>query len=158
MPPSATDEIHDFLIDECETLDAGDYEAWLRLFTSDGLYWVPLAHGQESPDSDHSLFCENVLLLTMRVERMRHPAAHGMAGQLRTSRLIGNVRVLEHDAQTAKVSARFVLVELENQRERLFSGKLTYDLVRDALRWRMRRKRVDLLNCDCPLASIQILF
>ncbi|MGE4337719.1 MAG: aromatic-ring-hydroxylating dioxygenase subunit beta [Pigmentiphaga sp.] len=150
-------ELSDFVVEECERLDEGAYESWLELFADDGLYWVPLAYGQASPDSDHSLFCENPSLLRMRVARLRHPAAHGMAGPLRTSRVVGSFRLLEAGVEAARVSARFILVEYENERERLFAGKYTYDLRRVAAEWRIARKRVDLVNCDAPLASIQIL-
>jgi len=150
-------ELADFVVEECERLDAGAYESWLELFAEDGLYWVPLAYGQESPESDYSLFCENPSLLRMRVARLRHPAAHGMAGPLRTSRVVGSFRLLEAGAEAARISARFVLVEFENERERLFAGKYTYDLCRAGAGWRIVQKRVDLVNCDAPLASIQIL-
>jgi len=157
MERALKESLADFVNHECELLDAGRFEEWLRLLTPDARYWVPLVHGQPDPEADFSLMIENPLLLRMRIERMRHPSAHGMAVPIHTSRLVGNVMVRHADEQGAQVSARFVLTESENDRQRVFAGQYLYELVRGGASWLMRRKQVNLVNCDSPFASIQII-
>lgn len=157
MLESTKAELTDFIHRECELLDMARFEEWLGLFTPDGQYWIPLAHGQESPEEDFSLMIENPLLLRMRIERMQHPLAHGMTTPIYTSRLVGNILMGPVEETAAEVSARFMLTEVENDRQRVFSGKCSYSLVKLDSSWRMKRKRIDLVNCASPLASIQII-
>ena len=39
-------QLIDFVLDEAAMLDDLRFEDWLALFTEDGHYWMPLAHGQ----------------------------------------------------------------------------------------------------------------
>ena len=157
MQRELKESLVEFVHEECELLDAARFDEWLQLFTSDAQYWVPLVHGQPDPDADFSLMIENPLLLRMRVERMQHPSAHGMRVPIYTSRLVGNVMVQHADVLEAEVTARFVLTESENDRQRIFAGQYHYSLVRHGDAWKMQRKRVNLVNCDSPFASIQII-
>lgn len=156
MNRSLRDGAIEFVYHECELLDSGRFEEWLALFAPDGLYWVPLAHNQVDPQQDFSLVHEEPLLLRMRVERMMHPAAHGMDIPIRTSRVIGNVRLTTIDDKRAEATARFCLVEAENDRQRIFAGKYSYVLQHHG-DWSIKQKRVDLVNCDAPFASIQVI-
>ena len=151
------DEVSDFLYHECELLDSGQFKTWLDLFTPDAVYWVPLAQGQADPDSDFSLMYEDVLLLRMRIERMQHPAAHGMEPTPRTSRVIGNIRVRDDENGRLEATARFTLFEAEDDRHRIFAGRYQYLLERRN-ELRIRRKRVDLVNSDAPFEAIQVIF
>lgn len=157
MDRALKESLIDFVHHECELLDAARFDEWLDLLAPGAQYWVPLVHGQADPEADFSLMIENPLLLRMRIERMRHPSAHGMTVPIHTSRLVGNVRVLEASEQAAEVSARFVLTESENGRQRIFAGQYLYSLTRHADAWRIQRKRINLVNCDAPFASIQII-
>jgi 3-phenylpropionate/cinnamic acid dioxygenase small subunit len=146
----------DFVMRECELLDRQDYQAWLDLFTPDGTYWVPLTEDQPDPLDHVSLFYENVPLLRMRIGRTLHPNAHGMAEPIRTSRMIGNLSFEEQPDGRALVSARFSLAEWRKAKSRQFFGKYTY-LLDVAGPIRMVSKRVDIINSQDPLESIQII-
>jgi len=151
-----TEAIEQFIYLENELLDEGRYGEWLDLFASDGLYWVPLQHGQDAPSEGLSLFDENIELLRMRIARMHHPTAHGMEVPIWTSRVIGNLRI-RNEAEHITATARFMLTESENDRQRIFAGKYEYRMTPYEDSFRIRRKRVDLVNCDAPFASIQII-
>lgn len=157
MLDTIVSEVSDFLYNECELLDSGQFKTWLDLFTPDADYWVPLAQAQADPDSDFSLMYEDVLLLRMRVDRMQHPAAHGMEPPPRTSRVIGNMRLRARENGLLQATARFTLFEAEDDHHRIFAGRYEYLLERDG-GFRIKRKRVDLVNSDAPFASIQIIF
>jgi len=157
MDRALKDTLTDFVYQECELLDAGRFQEWLDLLTPDAQYWVPLVYGQPDPEADFSLMIENRILLRMRIERMQHPSAHGMAVPVYTSRVVGNIRITQADASAAEVSARFMLTESENDRQRIFAGQYQYSLVCHEGAWKMRRKRVNLVNSESPFASIQII-
>ena len=150
-------EIADFLFEEAERLDRGDFEGWLDLFAEEGMYWVPVSVDQASPHDHVSLFYEDKLLLGMRIERMRHPNALGMHRPLRSSRVIGNVRLAEAGPDRVVATARFHLLEWQAERLRPFAGSCRMSLVRrDG--WRILEKRVDLVNPEEAFESIQIIF
>lgn len=156
MERTLLEEVSQFLFLESELLDSHQFEEWLGLFAADGLYWMPLRHDQADPYEDLSLIHENCALLRMRVDRMQHPTAHGMEMPIWTSRVLGNIRITHATASIVEATARFCLVEAENDRQRLFAGRYHFTLERgDSLK--IKRKRVDLVNCDAPFASIQIL-
>ncbi len=148
--------ISDFIVRECELLDGGDLLAWLDLFAPDGIYWVPLTERQDNPQDFVSIIYENVALLRMRIGRSQHPNAHGMAEPIRTSRMIANLIFDEPASDRIRVSARFTLAEWRRDHSRHFSGKYTY-LLDLAGPIRIVSKRVDIINSQDPLESIQII-
>lgn len=149
-------EISDFLYEEAERLDRGDFEGWLSLFADEGMYWVPLVPGQASPHDHGSLFYEDKLLLGMRIERLAHPNAHGWQRPIRTSRVIGNVRLAEAGPERVVATSRFHLIEWQADRSRPFAGACRMTLIRrDG--WRILEKKVDLVNPEEAFESIQII-
>ena len=63
-------ELIDFVYAEARMLDELRFEDWLDLYTEDGHYWMPLAHGQTDAKLHASLMYEDKLLLRVRVERL----------------------------------------------------------------------------------------
>jgi benzoate/toluate 1,2-dioxygenase beta subunit len=150
-------DITGFLHHEATLLDEQRFEEWLDLFTADGIYWVPASPNQPDPLDHVSLFYEDRSLMRMRILRLRHPQAHALAIPIRTSRIVGNVMVAGEDGDATIARARFQLVEAQGERQRLFAGAYMHRLVRDAAAgFKIRQKRVDLVNCDAQHEAIQI--
>lgn len=134
-----------FLFDEAELLDTGAYDAWLDLFTMDAHYWVPLRPEQTDPVNEVSLYYENLTLMQARIGRLRHPRAMGLP--TRTSHLLGNIADLGTTPEGARiVRSRFQMVEFAGDAQRLYAGRVTHHLVAEGDSWRIRLKRVDLVN------------
>ncbi|NKB22110.1 MAG: aromatic-ring-hydroxylating dioxygenase subunit beta, partial [Alphaproteobacteria bacterium] len=74
-----------FLIHEGRLLDDREFEAWMELFTEDGLYWVPSTQGQPDPYNQASLFFDDRTLMKTRIERLRHPRIHIQTPPSRTN-------------------------------------------------------------------------
>jgi len=154
--PPPRDVLEDFLYAEAALLDRGDFAAWLELFTADGVYWVPAAPEQADPEDHVSLFHENVPLMRMRVERLAHPRAHGMALPIRTSRVVGNVVGGGFAEGDAIVRSRFQMVEFQGLRQRIFAGAYTHRLAVTGAGLRIRMKRVDLVNVEGWHEAMQV--
>lgn len=151
-------QIEALLYQETELLDQGEYSVWLELFTQDCLYWVPATAGQIDAENQVSLFYEDRTLMQVRIAKLQHPQSHPMDYPLRTSHVISD-RVLEDvdgDAQEVTVSARFLMTEYYRDEQRSFTGKYTYQLRREEEGYRIKLKRVDLINCDAILEPIQV--
>lgn len=145
-----------FLYDEADLLDAGDLKAWMALYTEDGRYWMPAAPDQPDPDSHISLFYDDRLMMSIRALNFGHPLSAAMEHPVRSSHVIGNVRLAHWDPSTgtAKVTSNFHVVLLQRKEQTVFAGRYTHDLVQDGQDWKIRQKKVDLINCDQPLKSI----
>ena len=146
-----------YLAEEAEFLDAGDYDAWLTLFTDDAHYWVPLGPDQTDPVGEVSLFYEDLALMQERIGRLRH--ARALEAPVRTSHLIGNVRVLNQRVDGAVVvRSRFQMIEFTGEEQRLYGGGVTHHLVATRDGWRIRLKRVDLVNAGGVFDLLQAFF
>lgn len=145
-----------FLYAEAALLDDGSFEDWLNLFTPDGTYWVPAARDQPDPFEHISLFYEDRTLMEMRIRRLRHPQAHALARPIRTSHVVGNVMLAGADGDAVVVRSRFVCVEFQADRQRVFAGAYTHLLVAGSAGLRMRRKRVDLVNVEAWHEAMQV--
>ena len=147
-----------FLVDEARLLDERRFEEWLALFTADATYWVPSEPGQANPLETISLIYDDRRLLETRVRRLRHPAIHAQTPPSRTTRLIGNVIVAPAAAGAVAAISTFQMVEYRRDKQRLWAGRAHHVLVSSGATFRIRAKRVDLVNCDSVLDGISVLF
>ena len=67
MSTPTNQQLIDFVVAEANLLDELRFDDWLALFTEDGRYWMPLAHGQTDPRLHASLMFEDKLLLQVRI-------------------------------------------------------------------------------------------
>lgn len=152
-------EIEGFLFRECALIDDGRYDDWVNLFCEDGVYWVPSQPDQSNPADTASLIHESVTLLRARARRLRHDNAFANIPPIRTRHVIGNVVVLERNADAAcRVTANFVMLDFRADSQRSFAGAYDYRLRRVGDEWRIASKRVDLLNCDAPHGALLVPF
>jgi ethylbenzene dioxygenase subunit beta len=144
-------EIEEFLFHEARLLDDRQFEDWAALFADDGVYWVPMREGQESPLVEHSIFYDDRALLDVRVRRLQHPETYAQQPASRTRHLVGNV-VLDREADAAAgethVRSSLVMFEYRQDIQRVFGAETRHRLRRVDDGFRIILKRVDLVNCD----------
>ena len=150
--------VEEFLFHEARLLDEREFEAWMALFADDGIYWIPAAPGQQDPLGEVSIAYEDRQLLDVRVRRLRHPENYADQPQARTRRVIGNVMLDEGDSVVTVVRSNFMLVEIQNDAQRMFAGEYVHALKPAGDSFQIVQKRVDLLNCDAPMGGIVIPF
>jgi 3-phenylpropionate/cinnamic acid dioxygenase small subunit len=150
--------VEEFLFHEARLLDEREFEAWMALFSDDGIYWIPATPGQQDPLGEVSIAYEDRQLLDVRVRRLRHPENYADQPQARTRRVIGNVMLDEGDSVVTVVRSNFMLVEIQNDAQRMFAGEYVHTLKPAGDSFQIVQKRVDLLNCDAPMGGIVIPF
>jgi 3-phenylpropionate/cinnamic acid dioxygenase small subunit len=157
MTPTEQDLIR-FVVREARLLDEKRFDEWLTLFTEDGYYWVPLAHGQTDPVLHTSLAYEDRLLLQLRVERLKSPRAFSQQPPSRCHHLLQTPEVESMDAAANVYVTRtqFLYTEARLDEVQQYAGTVFHSLrvVDGALK--IVLKRVNLLNCDAALPSIQL--
>ena len=149
-------QVTQFLYHEARLLDEHRWAEWLDLFTPDGLYWIPLVHRQTDYLNHASLFLEDTLLRSMRVRRLQQTRAYSQQPETRTVHLTGNVSLASREADGCTVQSTFHLLEWRKDEQRSFGGSVQHTLLRDGDGFRIRMKRIDLINCEAPHEALQV--
>ena len=146
-----------FLYHEARLLDTQQYEEWLKLFTPDATYWVPLEQNQKDPIATSSIIHDDRTLLELRVKQFRHPRAHARLPLARTVHQVGNVAVLGETPAELRVGSTLTVVEFRNEKQRVYGALVEHRLRRNGDTFAIAHKRVDLVNSEGELDGIAIL-
>jgi 3-phenylpropionate/cinnamic acid dioxygenase small subunit len=151
-------ELADFVAHEAALLDAGSFDEWLALFADDGRYWVPLlGAAQADPIGYQSLAYEDKLLLALRIARLRNPRAHSQHPPSRCQHVLQRSAVEpEAGDGSQRLRTPFIYVEARGDHELMLAGSCRHTLARVDGAWRIREKRVDLLQPERPLPTLQL--
>lgn len=151
-------DLIDFVINEAFLLDQRRYEEWNALFTDDAFYWVPLAQDQPDGINQTSHMYEDKLLRNIRIERLRSPRAFSQQPPSRCHHLlqVPVVQTFEPAQNHYVVRTQFHYTELQMDDQNMFVGTTFHQLCTVDGAIRMKLKRVNLLNSDCALPSIQL--
>lgn len=142
---------------EARLIDEQRFDEWLALFAEECRYWVPLAGAaQAEGDAYNSLADEDRLLLALRVRRLKNPKAHSQHPRSRCQHVLQPSQVIEGGAETCELRTPFLYIESRGARSVQLAGTATHRLVRAGDAWRIRCKRVDLLDAGEPLPAIQL--
>jgi len=152
-----------FLYEEADCLDSGNLDAWINLYTEDATYWMPVSEEQQDPLGEISILYENRTLMQIRALNFNHRLAPSFETPVRTSHIIGNVRLMDDESLAdIKVRSNFHLVMFFQGVQEMFAGRATHHLKlqpeENGSGFRIRHKRVDLIDCAAPHKSIPIYF
>jgi ethylbenzene dioxygenase beta subunit len=149
--------LQQFLYLEARLLDERRLPDWLNLWTEDGMYWIPQAHGQQSPYDHISLAWEDKMLREVRMRRLGNARNWSQQPVTRTTRLVGNISAAGLDGGgNLVVHAAFQMTEWRNTEPRQLAGHITYKLATAGDSWKLHMKRVDLVNCDAVHDNLQV--
>ena len=148
-----TDPIQ-FVIREARLLDEKRFDEWYELFAEDGHYWVPASPSQPDPLNHNSLAYEDRLLLKLRIERLKQPTAYSQKPASRCHHLLQMPEIEKSARGEHLVRTNFIYTETRGDESQRYAAVAWHTLVGDPLK--IRLKRVDILNCDAALPSIQL--
>lgn len=151
-------QLTEFVYREARLLDEKRLDEWYELFTDDARYWMPLTRGQPDGETHTSLFYEDKLLLRVRIERLRTPNAFSQQQPSYCQHVLQQPAVEEADAAANRYVVRtpFMYAESQLDRQLLLLGVSWHHLTRIEGSLRIRLKKIELLNCDAALPSIQL--
>ena len=148
LPWETLQEIQRFILKEARLLDEGEFEAWLDLYAPQGIYWMPSQPEQTDPLNVASIMYEDHAILSIRVQRLLEARALVLTPMPRTTHLVSNIEAQEGDGGEFSVDAAFMCIEHQADRQRIYSGRHAYRLERRDDSFRIKLKRVALMNCD----------
>lgn len=153
----ADSELIEFVYHEARLIDEKRLEEWYELFTEDGLYWMPLTRDQTDGRTQTSLFYEDRLLLKVRIERLRSPNAFSQSEPSWCQHVLQAPRVESRDDATCVLRTPFMYLEVQRDDQQVYAGVAWHHLTMRDGKLRMRMKKIDLLNRESALPSIQLL-
>jgi benzoate/toluate 1,2-dioxygenase subunit beta len=137
-----------FVFEEARLLDTGQFEQWLQLYEPQGIYWMPSRPGQTDPLNVASIIYEDHAILSIRVQRLLEARALVLTPMPRTTHLVGNIEAEAAGDGEFTVGAAFICVEHQAEEQRIYSGRHAYHLARRDDTFRIKMKRVALMNSD----------
>ena len=146
-------EIEAFLHHEARLLDCNDYEAWMALFTHDGDYFIPLDPAQDDPARFDSIIYENRDLMMVRAENYAHPKSPSQEHKIRSARLITGITIAESQEDRLLVCSNF-LCTIQYKSKIQYTGSYEHHLMISNGAFRIKRKRVNLIDADQPFGPI----
>lgn len=141
--------VEQFLYQQAELLDTKQWQAWIDLFTPDGMYWMPPDASYKTWDGQPAIFAEDRNLMHVRMGRVQHPDAWSQRPLWGTNHLVSNV-VIDKVAKNGDVTARsrFHMMELRRDDVRHFAGQYTHHLKKSKGGYRIKLQRVDMVNAQ----------
>jgi 3-phenylpropionate/cinnamic acid dioxygenase small subunit len=137
-----------FLYRQSELLDAKKWQAWIDLFTDDGIYWMPPEASYKTWDGQPAIFAEDKNLMTVRMKRVLHPDAWSQRPLWETNHVVSNVIVEKETADAIVVRSRFHMMELRRDDVRHFAGAYRHELKKTKDGYRIKLQRVDMTNAQ----------
>ncbi|HYW76484.1 MAG TPA: aromatic-ring-hydroxylating dioxygenase subunit beta [Gammaproteobacteria bacterium] len=140
-------------------LDRRDWDAWLALYSGDAEYWVPAWRNEdelvEDPDTEVSMiYHASRVALEERVLRVRSNKSVTTRPLPRTTHFVSNLLVQGGTARDASIEATASwsvhLFHPRSARQDTLFGRYEYGLVQQDGTWRIRRKKIVLMNERIP--------
>ena len=154
----ATDSrtIERFLFHEARLMDAHRLDEWLALWDEDATYWVPCNGDDIDPTRSVSVIYDRGGQVRNRIQRIKETLwLKEQAPRLR--RILGNIEIDAESDTEIVVGSNFILAELHRHRQTLWAGNTIHKLIPDGDRFRIKYKKVVLLNNDEPLPNLLFL-
>ena len=154
---AATHEASWFLAREARCLDLHRFDEWLRLFTPDCLYWVPVAPGAGDPRKTISHAFDDRRRLEDRVYWLNTGLAYSQLPPSRTVHCVSNIEVLDLNDTTRLVRSTFATHEHRTRTPRTLSGWTGHVLTTSEAGWRIKVKQVNLLDSDAGHENLTVV-
>jgi benzoate/toluate 1,2-dioxygenase subunit beta len=148
----------DLLYREGLALDEQRWDDWLALYHTEAEFWVPAWKSEGEPTDDPAteislLYTSTRAQLEERVWRVRSGKSIASTPLPRTAHAVTNV-LLMPGADPAIIAARSVaaihIYNVKRREQHVFFARCEHRLVRVGTDWRIRRKKVILLNDYVP--------
>jgi 3-phenylpropionate/cinnamic acid dioxygenase small subunit len=156
-PGELRELVSSFLVHEADLVDQHRYDDWLGLWSPDGIYWVPCNDDDYDPRRHVSIIYDDYGRLGERCFRLNSEGAHSQDPPSRLCRVVGNEQVSRQSDGDVRVRANMVLVEVRSGEKNVYGARLEYTLRPEGDSFKIRRKKVVLLDNDEPLGNLTFL-
>lgn len=147
-----------FLYREARFQDEHRYEAWEKLWTDDGVYWVPANGADIDPETEMSIIYDNRSRIALRVRQLMSGKHFTQTPQSNLRRLVSNIELMDDqpDGDIA-VASNSLIYESNLRDDTLWATRNDYRLRFVDGELRMAYKKVTLVNNSKPIYTLSFL-
>jgi 3-phenylpropionate/cinnamic acid dioxygenase small subunit len=153
-PAEALAAAQDVILREALYLDARRWDDWLALYREDAEFWVPAWRNEDEPVSDIESEISLVYLssreqLAERVGRVTGGRSAASTPLPRTAHAVSNILVGSIEGESRIDATAVIATHIFDVRRResyLYFGRAEFRLTRTGDAWKIRRKKVVLMN------------
>ncbi len=146
-----------FLFHEARLMDEHRYDEWLALWALDvATYWIPANADDADPAQNVSVVYDRQGQLRNRIRRLKETLWLKERAP-RLKRIVGNIVIESEEGAEVTVSSNFILTELHRGVQTIWAGTTTHVLLAQAEGWRIKSKKIALLNNNEPLPNMLFL-
>lgn len=144
---------------EATLLDDKDYEAWADLWSSDGMYIIPIDHDAQDHASRLNMVYDDERMRRMRVERMVQGYSPSAVAAARTARTVSRFTVTAVSDAEVSMRASQLIVAFKRGRHDIHAADVEYRVVlgASAADDRMGEKVVRLINSEDAVSAAGFL-
>lgn len=156
--PHLRDTCRALLEREARALDQRRFDDWLGLYSQECLHWVPATADGGDPRREITISFDDRRRLEDRIFRLRTGYAWSQTPVSRTVRLVSNVEIFLTDReQLYMLRSNFHITEYRARETRTLAGWCGHRVQREADRWRILVKQVNLIDCDDNIRNLSII-
>jgi len=146
-----------FIAHEARLADEARYADWEALWADDALYWVPANRDDADPTQHVSYIYDNRKRIASRIGQLLTGSRHAQTPPSRLHRVLSTPECTFNADGSIAATATFMLMEIRNDEQRLWSGRVEYLLARNGDGFRLRRKKVLLTDNAAPIRALPFL-
>lgn len=153
-------DVERFIFDEAAMVDQRRWSEWLQMFTEDMVYWAPSwadeATLTQDPEAEVSIvYMSSRKELEHRIWRFTSGESPASCPLPRTNHMVSNVRVVDETADTVVAASNWLTQCYRNKEQFFYGGHYEHTLARTADGFKIRAKKVVLLN-DVVLGYVDV--
>ncbi|MHC8383391.1 aromatic-ring-hydroxylating dioxygenase subunit beta [Pseudomonas sp. LB3P14] len=150
--------IEQLIASEIQLLDQQDFSAWQQLLTPEYTYWIPLRREQTSPLHESSLLFEDRFLTTLRINRLANARNYSQQPKSRSLHIAQSSLIrMEDDELSASASTNMLYCEARGDSEWHYPVTVEHQLINVEGTWKIKGKKVLLLNPSRAIESLQLI-
>jgi 3-phenylpropionate/cinnamic acid dioxygenase small subunit len=147
-----------FIWYEADLLDHQEYQTWLSLWDTKGLYIVPTDNNETDYENTLNLALDDAGMRRMRVARLESGESVSAGAASSTVRMVSRLRILEETADYIVVRCAMTLNELRHGNLVTYPADLEYRLKPTDDGFVIDRKVVKLMHSDGFLRTVSFIF
>ncbi len=154
---SGQSEVERFLFHEARLMDEHRYDDWLALWAlDDATYWIPANADDIDPMQNVSIVYDRGGQIRNRIRRLKETLWLKERAP-RLKRIVGNIVMESASEHDLTVSSNFILAELHRGSQVIWAGTALHVLIAEGESFRIKSKKVLLLNNNEALPNMLFL-
>jgi len=147
-----------FLNAEADMLDHKEYEAWLQLWSDDGLYIIPVEHAPTDYAQNLNIAYDDAEMRQLRVQRLTSGEAVSTVGAKPTVRTMSRIRIVEQNNDVITVRCAYCLFEDNKNGIRQFPVDAEFQLIDKEEGFLIKQKVARVMKSEQHVTTINYLF